>query len=247
MLHNTAALVRHNTALLLREPGPLISRMVLPLAFLITLRPLYTAAQGSYQGTTQAVLGALVTFSLLAMSIVGASVLNERVWHTWNRLRAVPVRPAELLAGKGIPVLGALLAQQLVVLAAGMALGMRVDNPGLLALVLLAWTLVLLAIGTALGVFASSYGALSAGYDVGGLVLSSLGGALVPISTMPGPIAAIAPVSPGYWAVSGLRAATEGSVSTALTASAVLVGFAVLASLIAAWRIGRGWGRSAKL
>jgi ABC-2 type transport system permease protein len=139
---NAVALVRHNTTLLLREPGPLLSRMVLPLAFLVTLRPLYTAAQDQSAGTTQAVLAALVTFSSLAMSIVGASVLNERVWHTWNRLRAAALRPAEILAGQGIPVLGALLAQQAVILGFGVLVcHLRVEDPALLVVALLAWTL----------------------------------------------------------------------------------------------------------
>lgn len=237
-MRNTATLVRHNMILLLREPGPLLSRMILPLAFLVTLRPLYTAAQGQELGTTQAVLGALVTFSLLAMSIVGGSVLSERIWHTWNRLRATSLRPAELLAGKAIPVLGALLAQQFVIVGFGVILlHMRVAAPALLLLAMLAWTLVLLGIGSALGVLANSFSALSAGYDIGGLLLSSLGGALVPISAMPGWIAAIAPVSPGYWAVSALRAAADGNASSTLTACAVLTGFAVAAGLVAAWRV----------
>lgn len=242
------ALIRHNTTLLLREPGPLLSRMILPLAFLLTLRPLYTAAQGTAGGTTQAVLGALITFSLLAMSIVGASVLNERVWHTWNRLRATALRPAELLAGKGIPVLGALLAQQAVVLVFGiLVFGMPVAAPALLVISLLAWTLLLLALGATLGVFASSYSALSAGYDIGGLLLSSLGGALVPITAMPSWLATIAPISPGYWAVTALRGAVQGDAAAAWRGSGVLLGFAVAAALLAGWRISRGWGRSAKL
>ncbi|KAA9158585.1 ABC transporter permease [Amycolatopsis acidicola] len=242
------ALIRHNATLLVREPGPLLSRMILPLAFLLALRPLYTAAQGTIGGTTQAVLGALITFSLLAMSIVGASMLNERVWHTWNRLRATTLRPAQILAGKGIPALGALLAQQAVVLVFGvLVLGMRVASPALLVISLLAWTLLLLALGATLGVFAGSYGALSASYDVGGLVLSSLGGALVPISAMPGWLATIAPVSPGYWAVTALRGATTGDAAAAWRGSAVLLAFAAAAALLAGWRISRGWGRSAKL
>jgi ABC-2 type transport system ATP-binding protein len=39
-IHRTAALIRQNTMLILREPGPLASRMILPLAFLLLLHPL---------------------------------------------------------------------------------------------------------------------------------------------------------------------------------------------------------------
>ena len=53
----TAALIRVNTVLLLRDPGALISRMILPLAFLVLLHPLYLeAAQGRSGGIAQAVI-----------------------------------------------------------------------------------------------------------------------------------------------------------------------------------------------
>jgi ABC-2 type transport system permease protein len=107
----TGAIVRHNTILLLREPGPLASRLILPLAFLALLHPLYQDAQGQAAGASQAVIATLVTFSLLGLSIVGGSILTERIWRTWGRLRMTAVRPAELLAGKAVPVLAALLAQ----------------------------------------------------------------------------------------------------------------------------------------
>ena len=37
----------------------------------------------------------LVTFSLLALSIVGGSILTDRMGHTWDRVRATAARPAE--------------------------------------------------------------------------------------------------------------------------------------------------------
>jgi ABC-2 type transport system permease protein len=244
----TAALVRHNTALLLREPGPLASRMVLPLVFLVLMRPLYEAAQGRAAGTSQAVVGVLVTFSLLALSIVGSAVLSERVWHTWERLRVTAARPAELLAGKGLPVMAAMLAQQAVVLLFGvLVLGLRVGSPALLALVCAAWTVALLGIGAALGVAARSFGELSAAYDIGGMLLSSLGGALVPLSTLPGWVRTAAPCSPGYWAVRAFRAALRGDAGGTLPACAVLLAFGCAAAALAALRMTRGAARSDRL
>ncbi len=46
------SVVRHNTILLLREPGPLVSRLILPLLFLTLLHPLYQEAQGHSAGPT---------------------------------------------------------------------------------------------------------------------------------------------------------------------------------------------------
>ena len=244
----TTALVRHNTLLLLREPGPLLSRMILPLVFIAILRPLYVSAQGDRAGTAQAVMGTLVTFSLLAMGTVGASLLTERLWHTWERLRTTPARPAELLLGKGLPVMAAMLTQQAAILAFGiLVLRMPVADPALLALAVLSWTAALLGMGAALGVMARSFGELSAGYDIGGMLLSSLGGALVPLASMPAWVRAVAPASPGYWGVSALRSALHGSAADTLRACALLAAFAVAFGALAAYRAGRGGGRSAKL
>jgi ABC-2 type transport system permease protein len=108
-------LIRHNLLLMLGEPGPLLSRMILPLV----------AAQGGAAGTEQAVVGTLVTFSLLALSISGSAILTERLGRTWDRLRGTALRPAEILVGKAVPVFGALLARYWAVngLRAALAVG----------------------------------------------------------------------------------------------------------------------------
>lgn len=244
----TTALIRHNTVLLLRDPGALISRMVLPLAFLVLLHPLYEAAQGHAGGTTQAVIATLVTFSLLALSIVGGSILTDRMGHTWERVRATAARPAEALAGKALPILAALLAQQVLIVAFGvLVLGLRVTAVPLLGLALLAWTLTLLGLGAMIGVLARSLSELSAAFDIGAMILSSLGGALVPLTAMPHWVRHVAPASPGYWAVAALQAALRDNLSRTLLACAVLTGFAAAAGLVAMSRASRGGGRSARL
>ncbi|MET8978907.1 ABC transporter permease [Streptomyces sp. NPDC004539] len=239
-----SVLVRHNALLMFREPGPLLSRLVLPLVFLTLLRPLYVAAQGRTEGTEQAVVSTLVTFSLLALSISGSAILTERLGRTWDRLRATPLHPAEILAGKSLPVLAALLTQQLLIIITGIHLfALSVPHPFLLLAVLLAWSCTLLALGALLGVLARTMGELSAAFDIGGMLLSSLGGALVPLSALPGWVASIAPVSPGYWAAQGLRAAFSGDPTTVLTTCAVLLAmattFAALASVRLRGRSGR--------
>jgi ABC-2 type transport system permease protein len=246
--HRTAAIIRHNTLLLLREPGPLASRLIMPLVFLALLHPLYQAAQGQGAGTGQAVIATLVTFSLLALSIVGGSILTERVSHTWERIRATAAHPAELLAGKAVPVLAALLAQQALIIGYGV-LVLRLTTAGLplLAVTMLSWTMALLGMGAAVGVLARSISELSVIYDIGGLVLSSLGGALVPLSAMPGWMRHVAPVSPGYWAVSALRAALGNDGAGTLRACAALGGFALAFGVLAAARVGRGAVRSERM
>lgn len=240
-----AALIRHNTIMLLREPGPLASRILMPLVGVVVMEPLYQAAQGRAAGAGQAVTGMLVLFSLLALSIVGTSILTERAWHTWDRLRTTPVRSAELLVGKAVPVLVVLAAQQFVILGFdALVLGLRVSDVGLLAVGVAVWALTLLCVGAALGTLLRSQAEFGAVADIGGFVFTGLGGALVPLANMPGWARDLAPASPGYWAMSALRGALAGDPAQVLRAAAVLLAVAAVAAGLAAWRINRGWGRS---
>jgi ABC-2 type transport system permease protein len=187
----------------------------------------------------------LVMFSLLALSIIGAGIFSERGWHTWDRLRSTQARTTELLIGKAAPALALLIAQQAVVLGFGAAaFGLRVPDPGLLAVAVGAWALALLSLGATLGALARSQSELTVSYDIGGILLSAMGGALVPLSELPGWAHAIAPVSPGYWAMSAMGAALDGQAAGTLRASAVLVAIAVAAGSLAVWRVSRGWSRS---
>jgi ABC-2 type transport system permease protein len=244
----TAALIRHNTILLLREPGPLISRTVMPLGFDIIIRPLDVATQGTRLGTEQAVTGSVVMFSLLMAYIVGSAILTERIWGTWDRMRATAVHPLELLAGKVIPAMGALLAMQLVVLGFGVLVqGMAVAEPLLLVVAAVAWTLALLGIGAALGVLSRTISEMSAAFDIGGIMLSGLGGTVVPLSVLPHWVHVAAPISPAYWALAAMHGALQGHTSAALTASLALLAFAAGFAAVAALGIVRGGARSAKM
>lgn len=242
------ALIRHNAMLLVREPGPLLSRLIMPLVLITLMRPLYLEALARYghqAGTRQVVTGMLVMFSLLALSIVGTAILSERAWHTWDRLRATSATPAELFAGKVIPAFGVLLAQQGVVLTFGtLAFGLDIGSPGLLAVAVASWGLAVLGIGAALGAIVRSQSELAVCYDIGGVALTALAGGLVPLTALPGWARAIAPASPGYWALAALRSAIASQPAGMLRACGVLLAIAVGAGALACWRISRGWSRS---
>lgn len=242
------ALIRHNFALITREPGPVIGRLIQPLLLITLLRPLYVAALasgGAQAGTAQVVTGMLVMFSLLALSVVGAAIFAERAWQTWARLQATPARASELLLGKAVPAFATLILQQAVVICFGVVVfGLRVASPALVAVAGACWVLALLGIGMTLGAVVRSLSELNAAYDIGGLLLSALGGAMVPLALLPGWTRAIAPASPGYWAMSALRSALAGQAAGTLRAAGVLLAIAAVTGAFAAWRISRGWQRS---
>lgn len=241
-------LIRHNFALLIREPGPLISRLVQPIMLMLLMRPLYVAAlarDGVQAGTTQVVTGMLVLFSLLALSVVGGTIMTERTWRTWDRLRATSTRAYELLVGKAVPALAMLAVQQAVVLTFGIVVfGMHVRSLVLIATAVACWVLALLGIGATCGAMLRSQSELQVAYDAGGVLLSALGGAMVPLATLPRWAQAMAPASPGYWAMSALRSALLGQAAGTLRAAGVLLAIAGATGTLAAWRISRGWPRS---
>jgi ABC-2 type transport system permease protein len=241
-------LARHNAMLMLREPGAVISRLVQPLVLITLMRPLYVAAlarDGVQVGTSQVVTGMLVMFSLLALSVVGTGILTERSWHTWDRLRATPARASELLAAKALPAFALLVLLQTEVIAFGAGVfGLKIPDPALLAAALTSWALALLGIGTALGATLRSQSELNVAYDIGGLLFSALGGALIPAAELPGWARAIAPGSPGYWAMGALRSALRGQAGPTVRDAAVLVAIAAAAGAVAAWRMSRGLPRS---
>jgi ABC-2 type transport system permease protein len=239
-----AALARHNAILRRRDPGSFLSYLIMPMVLMLALVPLYRRAVPG--GVTQVVTGVLVIFSVLALSIVGTAMLTERTWHTWDRLRATRATTTELLLGKALPVYAVLLLQQTVLLLYGiLVLGVRPHGAYvLLPFAVLIWGATLLALGTALAAVVRSHGELSAICDIGALVLTTLGGAFVPTSMFPPWLQAIAPVSPGYWALAMLQAAVRGDVRGTLGPALLLLTAGVVAAAFAARRLARGWGRS---
>jgi ABC-2 type transport system permease protein len=236
-------LLRHNVLLRLRDPAHLVSYAVMPMLLMLAFRPLFATSLAD--GPTQATLGMLVMFSVLSLSIVGTSVLSERTWHTWDRLRVTPVTAAELLAGKALPVFGVLVVQQAVLLVFGRyAVGMPAPaSVWLLGFAVVVWSVALLAIGMAVATLVRSHGELSAVCDVGALAVSGLGGALVPVALLPGWLHAAAPVSPGYWAMTLLRGSVTGDVPATLRAAGVLGCVALVAGGLATVRLSKGLSR----
>ncbi|WP_198170731.1 ABC transporter permease [Actinoplanes awajinensis] len=246
-MRRIAALARHNTLLRVRDPGPFLSYLLMPMLLMAVLKPLYLRAIPG--GTSQVATGMLVMFSVLALHIVGAATLSERGWHTWERLRATRATVTELLLGKSIPVYAVLLLQQVTLTGYGIAvIGVRPAGAWwLLAVAIGVWGATLLAIGAALAAVVRSHGELHAICDIGALAVTTLGGALVPVALLPPWLQQVAPLSPGYWALTMLQAAIRGDVHRTLTAAGLLLIVAAVAGVVACARLSRGWGRATLL
>ena len=218
----------------------------MPMVLMLVLKPLYQ--RGLAGGTTQVTTGPLVIFSTLALSIVGNSMLAERGWHTWDRLRSTRASTLELLLGKTLPVYAVLVLQQTILLCYGIeVIGARPHGAGaygLLAGAVAVWSATLLAVGTALAATVRSHGELSAACDIGALTLTTLGGAFVPAAMFPSWLQPAAVASPGYWALALLRAAMQGDATRTLVPAGVLLAIGAAAGVLAYRRLAHGWGRA---
>ncbi|GAA3621221.1 hypothetical protein GCM10022419_128610 [Nonomuraea rosea] len=241
-LHRIAVLTGHNTLLRRRDPAHLISYLVMPMVLMLVFKAMIG-------DPAQVVTGLLVMFSVLSMADVATATLTERVWHTWDHLRATKARIPEILIGKAVPVFVVLALQQAVLIGYGvLAVGMRPAGPPWpLMLAVAAWCFALLGVGTALAGVVRSQGELSTLCNIAALSVSALGGALVPYALMPSWAQAVAPISPGYWATTMLQAAVKGDLAGTAGPAAVLIGIGLAAGAFACHRFARGWGRTSLL
>ncbi len=213
-----AAEVRHQRTLLARDPGPMIGYALMGLLLITVTRPLYAALGrlipgSASDGIDQAAAGMAVMFSLFALKIGAAHLLNERTWRTWDRLIASPASFAEILAGKALPLFTAIVAQQALLFGfAAAAFGLH-PHAGwwALAACALVWSACVLLLGLGASTLARSPAQLSAAGDIFALLTTVLGGAIVPVALLPGWLRAIAPASPGYWALDAYRCALVGT------------------------------------
>ncbi|MEU6749064.1 ABC transporter permease [Spirillospora sp. NPDC046719] len=226
---------RQELRILRRDPLPIISLVLMPLVLMAFVRPerafvLVGQGHSDANGAEEAVPGMTVLFALFLVSFVPFGFFREHGWGTWERLRASPARPAEIVAGKLAPVLATSLAQQAVLFGLGSVLfDMRVRGSLVaLALVIVALAGCLTALGLMLTALVRTFQQVNAISNVSALVLGGLGGALAPVTLLPAWIRAAAPASPGYWAMRGFRSVVlnGGGISAVALPIAVLTAFA---------------------
>jgi ABC-2 type transport system permease protein len=234
--HRASVVARHTTILLARDPGTVLAYSVMAMVLLAVLRPVYERlGTGGGPAIDQQAPGVAVMFTLLALDIAGQSLLAEREWHTWDRLRAGSVGPATVLAGKAVPLAGLFAAQQAVLFvfaAAVYGFGIAAGS-WRLALLVAAWSVCVACMGLAVGAWVRSQGQLSAAADVGALAVTCLSGSLVPLAILPHWVARAAPWTPGYWALCGFRSAVEGDSGMFAKSLAVLAGISAAAIALA--------------
>jgi ABC-2 type transport system permease protein len=227
------AIVRHEWRIFCREPMPVALMTLMPLVLMALFKPVFETGAG------QTVPGMTVLFGFFLVGQVGYAFFREHAWGTWERLRATDLKRTQLLGAKVVVPLVTFSIQFAILFTAGLTLfGLHVRGSvlGLVAMTV-ALALMLTAFGVALVSLCRSFMALTTIANMGALAFAGAGGALVPFVLLPGWIQAIAPFTPGYWAMEGFTRAIEGTGGSVLGPLVILLGWTALFCAITAWRL----------
>ncbi len=126
-LYRIGAVARHNVIIRKRDPGQMISYVVMPMILMLVLKPLYERAVDG--GALQVVTGFAVMFSVFAIAIAGNSILVERHWHTWDRLRQTRATSHRDADRQDLPLFVVMFVQQsLLVIYGSVVIGIPMPH-----------------------------------------------------------------------------------------------------------------------
>jgi ABC-2 type transport system permease protein len=245
-VHRIGAITAHELRLARRDPASLMVLLVFPIITTAFLKPAFRAAlvetvHPHANGAEHVVPGQAVMSAFFIVSLVTLAFYSEHSWATWDRLRASRATSFEIVAGKALPRIAIVIAQLVLLLVAGvLVFDMRIGGDAwALAPLIVAFSICLVFLGvcvTALCRTAQQAGAFA---YLGMVLFGAIGGAFVPIDLLPTWARVVAPVTPTYWAMRGMRSVVldgRGVGSIALP-SAVLLGMSVVFALVALRRL----------
>lgn len=244
-LRRIGAIVRHELRLARRDPTPVMVLVVFPVITIAFLKPALQPAlvQAGYRNATgaeQVVPGQAVMSAFFLVSLVTLAFFAEHGWGTWDRLRASPATSMEIVVGKSVPRVAIGVAEFALVMGAGVVLfGLSLSGPAIaLVPLVVAFCVCLVLLGVAATALSRTAQQANAFAFTGMVLFGAIGGAFVPFNVLPGWAQAIAPVTPTYWAMRGMRSVVlDGQgLGAVLRPTVMLLGMSALFALVALWR-----------
>ena len=245
-LRRVGIIVAHESRLARRDPLPLMVLVVFPIITIAFLKPALRPAlvQNGYphaNGAEHVVPGQAAMSAFFLVSLITFAFFGEHAWATWDRLRASPATSFEIVVGKTLPRVALGIAQFLVIIGGSVVLFDLNISGNALALVplVIAFSICLVLLGVAVtAVCRTAQQANPFGY-LGMVLFGAIGGAFVPFNLLPAWARAIAPVTPTYWAMRGLRSVILDGRGFGGVArpSAVLLAMAALFAAVALRRL----------
>ena len=244
-LRASAAILRHEFRVMLTDPSTAIFVVIVPLVLVALTQELFAnqLTEDGYvgaNGSEFAVPGMAVAFASFSVGYAGFTFFRDHGWGTWDRLRATPASSVDLMVGKLLPTVALTVVQLGLLFLLGQPLfGLEITgSPLALAELIIVLALSLSAFGMLVTALSRTMNQLNAIGSVGGMAMAMLGGAWVPVSAMPDWAQAIAPFIPTYWAMEGFQTVIleAGGLADVVTPVAVMIGFGVLFTGLAAWK-----------
>ncbi len=203
------------------------------------------AADRSLDSTSYFAVGLSTLFLFFTVQGGILSVLEERQNGTIARLMVAPMTRLQLLLGKtASSVVTGLVSMAVLVIGTTLLMGANWGNPLGVALLSMAGVLaatglsILLATVAKTAEQAGNYGAIMA------MVLGMLGGVFFPIGQGPEILSVVSKVSPHAWLLQGFGDNTAGVWSGVFVASAAILGFGLVTTVLALPRVSRFGART---
>ncbi len=229
------------TKLALRNGEQVLLTLLIPIALLfgLTLIPLLPVPEPRVQSVLPSVLALAVMSSAFTSQAIALGF--DRRYGVLRRLAATALPKWLLVTGRLVAVLAIVVLQVVVLGLLALLLGWHPGNTNL-AIAVPAILLGAAAFG-ALGILLGGTLRAEITLAVANLVwfvLLLAGGIVIPLSALPGPMAAVAAWLPSGALAESLRGAMGAAPSAGVTPLLVLLGWAVVAALVAArtvrWR-----------
>lgn len=161
------------------------------------------------------------------------TMVRERTQGTFARLKVAPIARFHILAGKGAACFAAVIGVNVLMIALGLALGMRPGNYLLLALAVVCVACCFVGIMMLMSVIGRSEEAVGGAAWGANVTMALFGGGMIPLAFMPPVLQTFSHFSPVKWGVLAL----EGAIWRGFSLTEMLLPCAVLIAIGAAGTI----------
>ncbi|MFJ2934508.1 ABC transporter permease [Streptomyces sp. NPDC087219] len=134
LLHDTAILFGRYARQTLRSPFQIFFGALMPLLYLLLFGPLLTGLPLGGEGDSWQILvpGLLLQLGLFGASFAGFSIIMEKNWGVFDRMRVTPVSRLALLLGRVLRDAALFVFQAVLLVLVALPMGLRAPLAGIL-------------------------------------------------------------------------------------------------------------------
>ncbi|MBX9422885.1 MULTISPECIES: ABC transporter permease [Streptomyces] len=233
LLRDTALLFGRYTRQTLRSPFQIFFGTLMPLLYLFFFGPLLTGLPLGREGDSWQILvpGLLLQLGLFGASFAGFSIIMEKNWGVFDRMRVTPVSRLALLLGRVLRDAALFVFQAVLLVLVALPMGLRAPLAGILIgfgfVALLSVALASLSYALALKLRTpQEFGPAINTLAMPAMLLSGL---MLPMTLAPGWLDVLSHLVPFRYLVDAVREAYVGHYTTPTLLYGVLVALGVAA------------------